>query len=241
MHLGLRCKTMVQAVPVCSSAAEQQHQGCYGTLQAPPHPLVRSLSRWALRQVALSSAQLLPTACQPSVPPLAWSPVPGSCPCRSHWYDLHPHLNAITHKVLSAGSSNVTCIRHASPSVPADVDLWQRPQDHLGPFARTAADLAVILNTIRGYDPEDIDTKDVNLPDPFSIDIKSLKVGAADKQHTAFACSCCGDMRIKVNDLELNSTSYQRICCSLVGTQASKVAHHNQDHKQPLVTWTLEV
>ncbi|KAK9811888.1 hypothetical protein WJX72_011863 [[Myrmecia] bisecta] len=49
--------------------------------------------------------------------------------------------------------------------------------DHLGPFARTAADLAVILDAIRGYDPDDIDSIDVNLPDPFSINITSLKIG----------------------------------------------------------------
>ncbi|KAK9803375.1 hypothetical protein WJX72_000654 [[Myrmecia] bisecta] len=49
--------------------------------------------------------------------------------------------------------------------------------DHLGPFARSAADMAVILDAIRGYDPADIDSVDVALPDPFSINITSLKIG----------------------------------------------------------------
>ncbi|KAK9809896.1 hypothetical protein WJX72_001213 [[Myrmecia] bisecta] len=49
--------------------------------------------------------------------------------------------------------------------------------DHLGPFARTAADCALILDFIRGYDPEDLDTLDINLPDPYGINVKSLKIG----------------------------------------------------------------
>lgn len=50
-------------------------------------------------------------------------------------------------------------------------------QDKLGTFCRSAADCAIILDTIRGKDSNDWSSKDVHLPDPFSIDVTKLTVG----------------------------------------------------------------
>ncbi|KAI4336419.1 hypothetical protein L6164_014948 [Bauhinia variegata] len=49
--------------------------------------------------------------------------------------------------------------------------------DKLGPFCRTAADCAVVLDIIRGNDPDDLSSRDVPIDDPFSIDITKLTVG----------------------------------------------------------------
>eukprot|EP01018_Ginkgo_biloba_P017905 Gb_32412 [translate_table: standard] len=49
--------------------------------------------------------------------------------------------------------------------------------DKLGPFCRSAADCAIILDIIHGKDPNDLSSKDISLKDPFSINVSSLKVG----------------------------------------------------------------
>ncbi|GMJ00149.1 hypothetical protein like AT5G07360 [Hibiscus trionum] len=49
--------------------------------------------------------------------------------------------------------------------------------DKLGPFCRYAADCAVILDSIRGKDPDDSSSRDIPFGDPFSIDITKLTVG----------------------------------------------------------------
>ncbi|KAG9447347.1 hypothetical protein H6P81_013475 [Aristolochia fimbriata] len=49
--------------------------------------------------------------------------------------------------------------------------------DKLGPFCRSAVDCAVILDAIRGKDPDDISSREVFLEDPFSVDITKLTVG----------------------------------------------------------------
>ncbi|KAK1319515.1 Fatty acid amide hydrolase [Acorus calamus] len=49
--------------------------------------------------------------------------------------------------------------------------------DKLGPFCRSATDCAVILDAIRGKDPDDFSSKDVAVQDPFSVDITKLTVG----------------------------------------------------------------
>ncbi|KAK1271088.1 Fatty acid amide hydrolase [Acorus gramineus] len=49
--------------------------------------------------------------------------------------------------------------------------------DKLGPFCRSATDCAVILDAIRGKDPDDFSSKDVAVQDPFSVDIRKLTVG----------------------------------------------------------------
>nr|XP_048332868.1 uncharacterized protein LOC125423248 [Ziziphus jujuba var. spinosa] len=57
------------------------------------------------------------------------------------------------------------------------------PSKHLAgvyPFCRSATDCAIILDAIRGKDPDDLSSKDISLDDPFSIDITKLSVGYLD-------------------------------------------------------------
>ncbi|XVE56473.1 hypothetical protein DITRI_Ditri04bG0013000 [Diplodiscus trichospermus] len=57
--------------------------------------------------------------------------------------------------------------------------------DKLGPFCRYAMDCAVILDAIRGKDPDDYSSRDIFFDDPFSVDITKLTVGYledADKE-----------------------------------------------------------
>ncbi|XP_042034274.1 glutamyl-tRNA(Gln) amidotransferase subunit A-like isoform X3 [Salvia splendens] len=49
--------------------------------------------------------------------------------------------------------------------------------DKLGPFCRSAADCAIVLDIIRGKDPRDHSSRDIPFPDPFSVDITKLTVG----------------------------------------------------------------
>lgn len=49
--------------------------------------------------------------------------------------------------------------------------------DKLGPFCRSAKDCAIVLDAIRGRDPNDISSKNIHLKDPFTIDISKLTVG----------------------------------------------------------------
>lgn len=50
-------------------------------------------------------------------------------------------------------------------------------QDKLGPFCRSAADCAIVLDSIRGEDPDDLSSRDTHLMDPFLVDITKLTVG----------------------------------------------------------------
>lgn len=52
--------------------------------------------------------------------------------------------------------------------------------DKLGPFCRSAADCSVILDAIRGKDPDDLSSRDIPFDDPFSVDITQLSVGYMD-------------------------------------------------------------
>lgn len=52
--------------------------------------------------------------------------------------------------------------------------IWQ---DKIGPFARSAADCAVIIDILRGKDPEDRSSKNIHLEDPFLMDVTKLTVG----------------------------------------------------------------
>ncbi|KAH8486564.1 hypothetical protein H0E87_025539 [Populus deltoides] len=52
--------------------------------------------------------------------------------------------------------------------------------DKLGPFCRSAEDCTVVLDTIRGKDPDDLSSRYIPLDDPFSVDIKRLTVGYTD-------------------------------------------------------------
>jgi Asp-tRNA(Asn)/Glu-tRNA(Gln) amidotransferase A subunit family amidase len=49
--------------------------------------------------------------------------------------------------------------------------------DKLGPFCRSAADCAIVLDAIRGRDPDDLSSRDIHLDDPFVVDITKLTVG----------------------------------------------------------------
>lgn len=49
--------------------------------------------------------------------------------------------------------------------------------DKLGPFCRCAADCAVVLDCIRGKDPDDLSSRDIPFNDPFAVDITKLTVG----------------------------------------------------------------
>lgn len=50
-------------------------------------------------------------------------------------------------------------------------------QDKLGPFCRSAADCAIILDNIRGKDPDDLSSRDMPFGDPFAVDLTKLTVG----------------------------------------------------------------
>ncbi|RXH77928.1 hypothetical protein DVH24_039899 [Malus domestica] len=52
--------------------------------------------------------------------------------------------------------------------------------DKLGPVCRSVADCAVVLDAIRGNDPDDLSSRDIPLEDPFSIDITKLTVRYVD-------------------------------------------------------------
>ena len=53
--------------------------------------------------------------------------------------------------------------------------------DHVGPMARTAADCALVLGAMAGYDPADPTTSVLPVPD-FSValgrDVKGLRIGS---------------------------------------------------------------
>lgn len=60
------------------------------------------------------------------------------------------------------------------------VNLKLKPhllQDKLGPFCRSAADCAIILDAIRGKDPGDLSSRNILFDDPFMVDITKLTVG----------------------------------------------------------------
>ncbi|XP_021761279.1 uncharacterized protein LOC110726121 isoform X3 [Chenopodium quinoa] len=52
--------------------------------------------------------------------------------------------------------------------------------DKLGPFCRSAADCAVILDNIRGKDPDDLSSRNMPFGDPFDVDLTKLTVGYLD-------------------------------------------------------------
>ena len=53
-------------------------------------------------------------------------------------------------------------------------------QDKLGPFCRSAADCAIVLDAIRGTDAGDPSSREIALEDPFHVDITKLTVGYLD-------------------------------------------------------------
>ncbi|KAG8379631.1 hypothetical protein BUALT_Bualt07G0109000 [Buddleja alternifolia] len=49
--------------------------------------------------------------------------------------------------------------------------------DKLGPMCRSAADCAIVLDIIRGEDPDDLSSRNIPFSDPFEVDITKLNVG----------------------------------------------------------------
>nr|GEV68741.1 glutamyl-tRNA(Gln) amidotransferase subunit A isoform X2 [Tanacetum cinerariifolium] len=49
--------------------------------------------------------------------------------------------------------------------------------DKIGPLCRSAVDCAIVLDAIRGIDPDDFSSRKIFLDDPFSVDITKLTVG----------------------------------------------------------------
>lgn len=49
--------------------------------------------------------------------------------------------------------------------------------DKLGPFCRNSVDCVIVLDAIRGKDPDDVSSRDIPFRDPFSVDITKLTVG----------------------------------------------------------------
>ncbi|XP_048333043.1 uncharacterized protein LOC125423344 isoform X5 [Ziziphus jujuba] len=82
---------------------------------------------------------------------------------------------------LPAARCGVTALRPTFGIVGrAGVMSVSESLDKLGPFCRSATDCAIILDAIRGKDPDDLSSKDISLDDPFSIDITKLSVGYLD-------------------------------------------------------------
>ncbi|XP_057516631.1 uncharacterized protein LOC130797861 isoform X1 [Amaranthus tricolor] len=52
--------------------------------------------------------------------------------------------------------------------------------DKLGPFCRSAEDCAIILDNIRGKDPDDLSSRDMPFSDAFAVDLTKLTVGYLD-------------------------------------------------------------
>ncbi|CAL2260895.1 unnamed protein product [Prunus armeniaca] len=100
--------------------------------------------------------------------------------------------------------------------------------DKLGPLCRSAADCAVILDAIRGKDPDDLSSRDIPLEDPFLVDITKLTVGYVDDAETE---ASTGKLIRKVRDNFIvdafigNAADWERVCMgNLVGMPALAVA-----------------
>jgi hypothetical protein len=61
-------------------------------------------------------------------------------------------------------------------------------QDKLGPFCRSATDCTIILDAIRGRDPDDPSSRDSPLNDPFLVDLTKLTVGYLDDAEMEVSC-----------------------------------------------------
>ncbi|XP_020246424.1 uncharacterized protein LOC109824272 isoform X1 [Asparagus officinalis] len=77
-----------------------------------------------------------------------------------------------------AARCGITCLRPTFGSVGrTGVMSLSESMDKLGPFCRSAVDCGVIIDAIRGRDPDDLSSRKISLKDPFSIDFKKLTVG----------------------------------------------------------------
>ncbi|XP_073013658.1 uncharacterized protein [Typha latifolia] len=77
-----------------------------------------------------------------------------------------------------ASRCGVTCLRPTFGTVGrSGVMSISESLDKLGPFCRSAVDCAIIIDAIRGKDPDDFSSRHVALEDPFHVDIRKLTVG----------------------------------------------------------------
>lgn len=87
-------------------------------------------------------------------------------------------------------------------------------QDKLGPFCRSAADCAIVLDAIRGTDAGDPSSREIALEDPFHVDITKLTVGYLDsaEMEVTGILSVFGSlvhvMKLLVPDLILEQTLF---------------------------------
>ncbi|XP_054807437.1 LOW QUALITY PROTEIN: uncharacterized protein LOC129309757 [Prosopis cineraria] len=78
--------------------------------------------------------------------------------------------------------------------------------DKLGPFCRSATDCAVVLDNIRGKDPDDISSRESQIDDPFSVDITNLTVGYLDDAEMEVSCNVLASKGVKMVPFQLNYT-----------------------------------
>ncbi|KAJ0988704.1 hypothetical protein J5N97_007060 [Dioscorea zingiberensis] len=77
-----------------------------------------------------------------------------------------------------AARCGITCLRPTFGTVGrSGVMSISESLDKLGPFCRSAMDCAIVIDAIRGKDPDDLSSRHIFLDDPFSIDISNLTVG----------------------------------------------------------------
>lgn len=77
-----------------------------------------------------------------------------------------------------AARCGVTALRPTFGMVPrVGVMSISESLDKLGPFCRSAADCAIVVDAIRGKDPDDPSSRDIHLKDPFTVDLSKLTVG----------------------------------------------------------------
>ncbi|KAK1358047.1 hypothetical protein POM88_051303 [Heracleum sosnowskyi] len=119
--------------------------------------------------------------------------------------------------------------------------------DKLGPFCRSAADCAIILDSIRGKDPVDLSSRNILFDDPFMVDITKLTVGYLDDADMEVV-HVLQSKGVKVVPFELNYTvdSVQGILNYTM--DVDMLAHFDEwqragmdDDYEAQDQWTLEI
>uniref|UniRef100_A0A453FUF9 Amidase domain-containing protein n=1 Tax=Aegilops tauschii subsp. strangulata TaxID=200361 RepID=A0A453FUF9_AEGTS len=80
----------------------------------------------------------------------------------------------------TAGSITYPAARCGVTALRPSFGTVARTGDKLGPFCRSAADCAIVLDAIRGADAGDPSSREIALEDPFHVDITKLTVGYLD-------------------------------------------------------------
>ncbi|KAJ3671784.1 hypothetical protein LUZ60_007863 [Juncus effusus] len=84
-----------------------------------------------------------------------------------------------------AARCGVTCLRPTFGAVGrSGVMSLSESLDKLGPFCRSASDCAILIDVLRGKDPDDVSSRDLSIQDPFSVDITKLTVGYLESAET---------------------------------------------------------